>query len=76
MERAETNDSNLWTELKEPRETHLYYPTRFEYFLGHLVQGLITGRAERDLKSVVRNAVKLADEIEDMIDKREYLGGS
>jgi hypothetical protein len=70
-------DSNLWATLKEPREIHLYYPNRFEYFLGKIIQGMVTGRAERDLRSVIRNSVNLAEELEIVIDQREEsVGGS
>ena len=52
-------------------EAESYYPTRLEYFAGKALQGLVAGRSERDLKSVVRNSMKLAFEMEEAIDKAQ-----
>ena len=41
-----------------------YSPTRFEYFAGLIVQGLIIGRSEKDLRNVTKRAVVLAKEME------------
>lgn len=41
-----------------------YYPTRYEYFLGKIITGLVTGRSEKDTRVAVRNAMRLADELE------------
>ncbi len=41
-----------------------YKPTRLEYFAGQALQGLVTGKAEKDLKHVVRLALDLAREME------------
>lgn len=48
-----------------------YYPTRFEYFAGKALQGLCTGRSEKDLGSVVRKSLLLAKEMEDSLDSQE-----
>ena len=45
-----------------------YYPTRLEYFAGKALQGLITGRAPKDLKTVVTKAILLAQEMENALD--------
>lgn len=62
---------SLWDELKEPESVALYYPNRFEYFLGKILQGMVTGRAEKDLRSVVRQSFALAVKIENIIQERE-----
>jgi len=46
----------------------IYRPTRYEYFVGKALQGLCTGRTERDLKGVVKQAVTLAREVERELD--------
>ena len=55
--------------MKSERIEHLtrqiYRPTRYEYFVGKALQGLCTGRSERDLKNVVRQSVMLAKEVEE-----------
>lgn len=48
-----------------------YYPTRFEYFAGKALQGLCSGRSEKDLGSVVRKTLILAREMEDSIDSAQ-----
>jgi len=48
-----------------------YYPTRFEYFAGKALQGLCTGRSEKDLGSVIRKSLLLAKEMEDVIDSAQ-----
>ena len=52
-------------------EAESYYPTRLEYLFGKAMQGLVTGRSERDLKSVVRNSMNLAFEAEIALDKAQ-----
>jgi len=41
-----------------------YKPTRFEYFVGQALQGLVTGRSEKDLKNAVRLSISLARDLE------------
>lgn len=45
-----------------------YRPDRHEYFVARILQGLVTGRAERDLKGKVQLAVIMADELEKELD--------
>jgi hypothetical protein len=54
-----------WTAVADPKS---YYPTRLEYFAGKALQGLCTGRGERELSSVVRQALILAKELEEAVD--------
>ena len=44
-----------------------YKPTRYEYFVGQALQGLVTGRSEKDLKHSVRQAITLAKEMEEAL---------
>ncbi len=44
-----------------------YYPTRLEYFAGKALQGLVTGRAEKELKNSAVWALKLAVDMETVI---------
>jgi len=53
------------TERIESLVRQAYKPTRYEYFIGQALQGLVAGRSERDLKNSVRMAVKIAKEVED-----------
>jgi len=46
-----------------------YYPTRLEYFAGKALQGFVTGRAEKDLRTAVQRALRLAMEMERAIDE-------
>ena len=45
-----------------------YYPTRLEYFAGKALQGLVTGQAEKQLRTSVKRAVQLAQEMEELFD--------
>ena len=57
-----------WHKLGDPRS---YYPTRLEYFAGKALQGMVTGRAEKDLNRpywLAEKAVKIAKELEIVID--------
>lgn len=65
---AEGIYGDKWEEIVERA---VYAPTRFEYFVGLALQGLVTGRAERDLKTAVRKALDLAREVEALLDKAE-----
>ena len=65
---SEKTKRNFWSDLKDSKEFSLYYPNRFEYFVGRALQGLIVGRAERDLRTVVRRAIELAIEVESALD--------
>jgi len=51
-----------------------YYPTRLEYFAGKALQGLVTGRAQKDLNkasNMAKTAVTLAQALSDAIDSTE-----
>ena len=48
--------------LAEPES---YYPTRLEYFAGKALQGVVTGRAEKDLKYAAKKALALGREMEE-----------
>ena len=51
-----------------------YYPTRLEYFAGKALQGLVTGRAQKDLNNalnIARTAVRLAKALEDEVDSTQ-----
>ena len=50
-----------------------YYPTRLEYFAGKALQGLVVGRAQKDLDNVsktAKTAVTLAQALSDEIDSK------
>ena len=51
-----------------------YYPTRLEYFAGKALQGLVVGRAEKDLTNVsktAKSALALAQALADAIDSAQ-----
>ena len=58
---------------KEPEITRriTYQPNRFEYFAALALQGLITGRSEKDIRKCVANALALAKEMEMAIDSQK-----
>jgi hypothetical protein len=64
-------DAIYGEQWQEITERAVYAPTRFEYFVGLALQGLVTGRAERDLKTAVRKALDLAKEVEELLDSKE-----
>ena len=54
-----------------PVVSESYYPSRKEYFAGKALQGLVTGRAQKDLNNVsnvARTAVRLAEALEREVD--------
>jgi hypothetical protein len=55
-----------WKTLADPKS---YYPTRLEYFAGKALQGLVTGRSERDLKHVGKRSLLLGIELAEAIDE-------
>ena len=70
---SEKTKRSFWNELRDAKEFNLYYPNRFEYFVGRALQGLIIGRAERDMRTVVRRAIELAIEVEATLDtEKDY----
>jgi hypothetical protein len=54
-----------------PRTLQSFSPNRFEYFAAMVLQGLVTGRAEKDVMKCVKTAIALAEELEDAIDSQE-----
>jgi hypothetical protein len=58
-------------EFQPLTELESYYPTRLEYFAGKALQGLVTGRAEKDLRTAVKRSVELAQQMEDLIDSAQ-----
>ena len=48
-----------------------YTPTRLEYFAAKALQGLITGRSEKDRRSAVRDALSMALDMCDACDKAQ-----
>ena len=68
---AEKTKRGFWEELRESKEYTLYYPNRFEYFVGRALQGLVAGRPEKDLRTVVRRSIDLAIEVENELDSAE-----
>ena len=57
-----------WTAVADPKS---YYPTRFEYMFGKALQGLVVGRATKDIRVSVKNAIDLAAEAEKALDKAQ-----
>jgi len=60
-----------WKTVANPQS---YYPTRLEYFAGKALQGLVTGRAQKDLNNasnIARTAVKLSEALEDEVDSAQ-----
>jgi len=70
---SEQTKRSFWQDLRESKEFSLYYPNRFEYFCGRALQGLITGRSEKDIRKVVRKAIELGIEMEQALDtEKDY----
>ena len=68
---VELGDAVYGEAWQEIVERAVYAPTRYEYFAGLALQGLVVGRAERDIKTAVRNAMSLAYEMEALLDKEK-----
>ena len=64
-------DRSFWDDLRSSKDFSLYYPNRFEYFVGRALQGLLTGRAEKDVRKVVKRSIALAIEMEDALDSAQ-----
>ena len=47
-----------------------YYPSRYEYFLGKILTGLLTGRSEKYNRVAIRSAMTLADELEEALNDK------
>jgi len=57
-----------WEVVPSPES---YYPTRLEYFAGKALQGLVTGRSEKEVRTAVSKAIILALEMEDALDSAQ-----
>lgn len=70
-ELEELGEDINWKTLADPKS---YYPTRLEYFAGKVIQGLVTGRPDKDFTKgylLAERAVKLALELEALIDSTQ-----
>jgi len=68
----DTLENSIYGEQwQEITERAVYAPTRFEYFAGLALQGLVTGTAPKELKIAVRKALELATEMEASLDSKE-----
>lgn len=45
-----------------------YYPSRFEYILSRVLQGLVSGKSQKDAEKAVNDAFKIAQAVEDRLD--------
>ena len=61
-------DKEFGADYQPLTEPESYYPTRLEYFAGKALQGFVTGRSEKDLRTAAKKALVLAREMEDAID--------
>ena len=51
-----------------PIEMDIYSPTRLDYFAARALQGLVTGRSEKDRRVCAKQAVSLAKELVVLLD--------
>lgn len=54
-----------------PIEMDVYAPTRLDYFAARALQGLVTGRSEKDRRQAAKHAVALAQELVELIDSAQ-----
>lgn len=52
-----------------PVEMDVYSPTRLDYFASRALQGLVTGRSEKDRRVAAKQAVVLAKQLVELLDK-------
>ncbi len=52
-----------------PLEMDVYSPTRLDYFAARALQGLVIGRSEKYCRVAPRDAVTLAKELVELLDK-------
>lgn len=69
--KAELDKEVFGANFKQLTSIESYYPTRFEYMFGKALQGLVVGRADKDIAKAVRNAILLAKEAEEALDKAQ-----
>ena len=55
-------------ESESPLSSAGFSPTRFEYFAGLALQGLLVGRAEKDWPKLSQRAVEIAKDMESALD--------
>jgi len=70
-EKLEESIQDFGAHFEPLPEAESYYPTRLEYFAGKALQGLVTGRAEKDLRHAAVRALQLAKEMEDAVDSAQ-----
>ena len=52
-----------------PLDMDMYNPTRLDYFAARALQGLVTGRSEKDRRKAATQAVALAKEIVELLNE-------
>jgi len=52
-----------------PLDMDIYSPSRLDYFAARAFQGLITGRSEKERRLAPKQAVSLAKELVELLDK-------
>lgn len=52
-----------------PRIAETYYLTRFEYFAGRALQGLLTGKSLKEHDNCVKHAIQIAKKMEAALDE-------
>ncbi len=50
-----------------PLDMDIYSPTRLDYFAARALQGLVTGRSEKDRRVCAKQAVSLAKELVELL---------
>ena len=54
-----------------PVEMDIYSPTRLDYFSARILQGLVAGRSEKDIRKTPKWAVFLAKELVETLDSEK-----
>lgn len=54
-----------------PVEMDIYSPTRLDYFAARILQGLVAGRSEKDIRKTPKWAVFLAKELVETLDSEK-----
>jgi len=66
MSDIEFGENIDWKALPSPES---YYPTRLEYFAGKALEGLLVGKAHKDVDTCVVKAIQLATVMELKLDE-------
>lgn len=53
-----------------PEPFVIYSPTRLDYFATRILQGLVAGRSEKDIRKTPKWAVALAKELVELLDQK------